>query len=241
MITDLKKLWQEAFGDPESFIDGFFTTGYCPERSMTIAEDGMPVAALYWFDGYANGKKMAYIYAVATKKEYRNRGLCRRLMELTHQRLSTQGYSGAILVPGSESLFGLYEKLGYQTCCYVEEFSCLGQGTLPFTTISAQEYGQRRKSYLPHGAFIQDTVAFDFLETYLQFWAGEDWILAGAVQDGCLQVQEFLGNQNKATAITGALGVEKANFRTLGTNRPFAMYYSLDGTAAPTCFGLPMD
>ena len=113
MITDLKKLWQEAFGDPESFIDGFFTTGYCPERSMTIEEDGMPIAALYWFDGHTNGKKMAYIYAVATAKAQRGKGLCKTLMEDTHSHLKNLGYAATILVPGEKGLFAMYEKMGY--------------------------------------------------------------------------------------------------------------------------------
>ena len=124
MITKLKKLWKQAFGDSDAFIDTFFELAYSPDRCQYLTETGQLVSMLYWFDCTFKGKKIAYIYAVATHEAYRGKGLCRRLMETTHQRLKTQGYAGAILVPANEALFRLYEKLGYRTCCYVNQTTC---------------------------------------------------------------------------------------------------------------------
>ena len=112
-IPQLRRLWQQAFGDTDEFLEDFFCVAFSEERCATTEEDGKIAAMLYWFDCAWEGKKVAYIYAVATDEAYRNRGLCRALMESTHEKLQSLGYAGAVLVPGSLSLFSLYKKLGY--------------------------------------------------------------------------------------------------------------------------------
>ena len=92
-IPALRLLWKEAFGDSDAFLDGFFRTGFDAARCR-CTED--VAAALYWFDCTWKGKKLAYVYAVATAEASRCRGLCRMLMEDTHRHLETLGYAGAI-------------------------------------------------------------------------------------------------------------------------------------------------
>ena len=75
----LRTLWQLSFGDSEEFIAGFFASGYCPRRCRCAAENGNVAAALYWFDAEFRGQKFAYLYAVATHPDFRNRGLCHGL------------------------------------------------------------------------------------------------------------------------------------------------------------------
>lgn len=241
MITKLRRLWQEAFGDSDSFLDGFFATAYSPERCQTLFSGDSLAAALYWFDGEVSGKKYAYIYAVATAKAFQNQGYCRKLMEKTHSRLKDLGYQGALLVPGESGLFKLYEKLGYQVCCTVSEFSCQGSGRISLEEITAGEYARQRQRYIPEGAFLPDDTAMGFLQTYGRFWKGENWLLAASVSDGCLHVQEYLGDAENAPAITGTLGASQGNFRTLGKDRPFAMYHPLTHAPAPRYFSLAMD
>lgn len=241
MTTELKQLWQEAFGDGEAFIEGFFRTGFSTDRCHYLLQDGDVAAALYWFDVFCGQQRLAYLYAVATKQALRGQGLCRRLMEDTHQRLKVAGYSGAMLVPGTPTLFTLYEKLGYTTCSYVKEFSCGASEACGCRRLAGSEYAQLRRQHLPNGAVVQAGACVDFLETFCSFWAGEDWLLCGSVRQGALQVQEYLGPEEKAPQITAALGAEKAHFRTPGTERPFAMYYPLANTPAPKYFGLAMD
>ena len=109
-IPRLTDLWQEAFGDSREFIGKFFRTGFAPERSA-VADGG--AGALYWFDCLWKGKKIAYIYAVATQKKSRGKGICGKLMAYTHQVLKDRGYAGAILVPADENLSQMYGKMGY--------------------------------------------------------------------------------------------------------------------------------
>ena len=104
MNKQLKDLWQLAFGDGEAFIDLFFRTGFSPERCLYLTENGQVTAALYWLDCEYRGQKQAYIYAVATHPEHRGKGLCRKLMDMTHEGLKEQGYHAALLRPADDGL-----------------------------------------------------------------------------------------------------------------------------------------
>ena len=222
MIADLKALWQEAFGDSESWLDSFFVNCFSENRHHAIWEDKKPVSALYWFDCELNGHKLAYIYAVATGKNCRGRGLATRLMGETHEILKEKGYVGAILVPGEKNLFDFYEKIGYRTATAVREFTAVrGDTPIPLRTIDAENYVNLRKQYLPPNAVEQTGESLALLELY----AGEDFLLAANVRENTLYVQELLGNTAVAPGILAALNLPHGNFRTPGQDRPFAMFF----------------
>ena len=107
-IPALKQLWQEAFGDDDAFLESFFSVAFSPNHCRCLFLSGQVAAALYWFDCSWKEEKVAYIYAVATDKAFRGRGLCSALMKDTHKHLFSQGYRGAALVPGNQGLFQLY-------------------------------------------------------------------------------------------------------------------------------------
>lgn len=243
MIADLRKLWQEAFGDSDDTLDAFFSIAFSPNRYHCILENGIPVSALYWFDCSLGGDKLAYIYAVATLQSHRGRGLAHRLMEETHAILKSKGYAGAILVPGTEALFSFYEKLGYHTTTTVTEFSCAsGETAAKIAPISHREYARLRKHYLPAGSVVQEGETLRFLETQGQFYKGDDFLLAGGVAEDTFLAQELLGNAQAAPAILRALHIPKGRFRTPGEGRPFAMYLPLrEDSSKPAYFGLALD
>ena len=93
-IPCLRQLWQQAFGDSDAFLDKFFQVGFSFDRCQCIRHGADIAAALYWFDCTWNSKKVAYIYAVATDKAHRGKGLCRRLLEDTHAHLRAMKTSG---------------------------------------------------------------------------------------------------------------------------------------------------
>jgi hypothetical protein len=39
MIADLRKLWQQAFGDSDETLDAFFATGFSPDRCHYLMEN----------------------------------------------------------------------------------------------------------------------------------------------------------------------------------------------------------
>ncbi len=286
----LRLLWQEAFGDSEEFLDTFFNTAFSPDRCRCVTINGQVIAALYWFNctrktdntNTLTNTPIAYIYAVATAEEYRGCGICHKLMENTHTHLAGLGYEGAILVPGDEGLFRLYENMGYHACAYINEFECAAANISDAGTplqfhaassshmkpeayiipdistptacdipiyesllqpVSLSEYARLRRLYLPSNGIIQENENLTLLETYATLYAGHDFLLACHGKGELLNGIELLGNTKKAPAIIKELGYQKGVFRTIGNERPFAMYYSFNDSnlIPPVYFGLAFD
>lgn len=236
----LRQLFQAAFGDSDAFLDRFFATGFHPRRCRCVTVDGQIAAALYWFDCDFAGEKTAYLYAVATSEAHRGKGLCSRLMADTHALLKGMGYAGAILVPGSESLFRFYEKMGYQTISCAREFTCeAGETSLPMEQISGEEYAIARRQLLPRNGVLQEGKSLRFLESCWQLYAGDGWCMAAATDGGILYAMELLGSAD-APGIVASLGCKQGHFRTPGSN-PFAMYFPLCRETVPGYFGLAFD
>jgi len=240
----LRSLWQEAFGDGEEFLDLFERTSYSPERARALFCDGVLSAALYWFDCECRGEKVAYLYAIATAKEARGRGFCRALMENTHEHLKKLGYAAAMLVPSEESLFGFYEKIGYQTATQVSEFSCLAEGEpMELVRIDEAEYAKLRRIMLPEGGVVQEGVSLSYLAAQAELYRGDGVLLAARNEEETLIGIELLGNLECAPRILQSFQKRQGRFRSVGKNRRFSMIYTLREQKAilPTYFGLAFD
>lgn len=242
-LPGLRALWKQAFGDSDAFLDGFYSNGYSPQRCRLVRLEGHVAAAVYWFDCACQGQPMAYLYAVATHRDYRGRGLCRSLLADTHRHLKELGYAGTLLVPHGLPLFAMYEKLGFSTICQVKKFDCAaGPEKAALRQISPAEYAALRRSYLPEGAVIQEGQMLVFLSGFSAFYAGDGWLLCATLEDGRLFGSELLGDPGAAPGILAALGATQGSFRTPGGDIPFAMYQPLcPQCPLPSYFGLPMD
>ena len=242
-IPTLRALWQEAFHDPDDFTDLFFSKGYSPDRCHHIDENGIPVSALYWFDCQLEGRKLAYIYAVATLKSHRGKGLGGQLLRETHEILRSQGYAGAILVPAGKDLFDFYRQFSYETATTVARFSCeQGDAPVAIREITPEEYVHLRSVYLPEGGVVQEGQVMVFLQGYCRFYAGADFLLIGEALPEGLRAQELLGNREAAPGILKALGFAKGRFHTPGEDEDFAMWLPLQADCPkPAWFGLALD
>jgi len=241
-IPALRAFWQQAFGDTDAFLDSFFALAYSADRCRCVMDGDTIAAVVYWFDCSWEEKRLAYLYAVATDKGYRKRGLCRRLMEDTHAHLYLAGYDGCILVPGSVALFGMYEKMGYTTCSYIREFECAADKPIPLRKLTSTEYAVLRRQYLPLGGVVQEQEVLALLQAQAAFCAGENCLFVYTLEGRELTVHELLGDETIAENIVAALGCTEGNFRAPGNEKPFAMYHPLtDGQSAPAYFGLAMD
>ena len=152
-------LWQEAFGDTEEFIDGFFCTAFSPSRCRCMVINKKVVAALYWMDVRLGELRYAYIYAVAVAKSRRGKGLGRTMLEDAQAHLAFRGYDGALLVPQTEDLRSMYRKLGYCDCTTVAEFPAeAGDTPVALQRIDREEYSRLRKAALPAGSVLEEEV-----------------------------------------------------------------------------------
>lgn len=240
-IPGLRRLWKQAFGDSDEYLDLFFGTAFSPDRSLCAVEGETVAAAMYWLDSECCGKRIAYLYAVATDENFRGRGLCRQLTEEAHRILQARGYSGAVLVPAEPGLFIMYGKMGYRNCASVVEWQVCADRPITLTALSKEEYAARRRERLPEGAVIQEGKTLDLLAGMAEFYSGEGVLLTAIRAGDSLWVPELLGDKSKAPGITAALGAKAGKFRGPGADKDFAMYHGFDGSPAPTYLGFALD
>lgn len=242
-ISGLRILWQEAFGDTDEFLDYFFSVAYSPDRALCVKQDGQVVGAMYWFECECRGIPTAYIYAVATAKEYRGKGICHKLMYQAHKILKSIGYRIAILVPSEKSLFEFYAKMGYGVCSNIHKWECAAKDLgVSVTEIDKDEYAYLRRQYLPEGGVIQERENIDFLAMQMNLYKGDGFVMAAKPHNGTLYCSELLGDTDNVSGIAYALNCSKGVFRTSGGTTPFAMQIRLDKTSLPpTYFGLAFD
>lgn len=243
LIPGLRRLWKDAFGDTDAFLDAFFRTAYDAERCRCVIEDHEPVAALYWFDCELDGAKLAYIYAVATAHAHRGKGLCRMLMEDAMVVLTYTGYQGALLVPQEPWLIEMYGKMGFVPATGVSEFHVMAADTpIPVRRIGPTRFARRRRELLPHQGVIQTGENVLFLNTQAALYMGDGWLAAAIEVDGMLWCPEFLGDPALAPGLVKALGYREGSFRVPGSDRPFSMFRPLaEDCPTPSFFGLAFD
>ncbi len=139
----LKALWHEVFGDTDVYIDTFFRELYRPGMASVVEEDGKIVAAAYAVPFGA----VRYIFAVATKPEYRGRGYGRAVV------LAAAGGEPAYLCPASATL-----RCWYALTMRAKTVSYRSNAPLPAVCrkITAEEFKTRREAWLdgiPHAKY----------------------------------------------------------------------------------------
>lgn len=231
-VPDLRRLWQAAFGDSDAYLDIFFSTAYAPERALVLHREDELLGGAYWLDCALDGKKMAYIYAVAIDPAVQNLGYGTRLMEGLHDHLAREGYAAALLVPGSDPLRHYYRRFGYRTLSWHDEFTAQPGVPVPITRIDGAHYAQLRRQFLPPNSVLQESENLALLSALAFFYQGEDFI-AAVSEETCL---ELLGNTACASGITASLDLNRCRFRTPGSGRPFAMGKSLTAEELPDAF-----
>ena len=242
-LAGLRQLWKEAFGDTDVFLDAFFERAFSPYRCRCVTENGAVLAALYWFEVSCNTQRFAYLYAVATAKSHRGRGLFSTLLADTKEILAAEGYHGILLVPESESLGRMYEKFGFFPCTSVRTATAeAGAEPEEFREIGPGEFARLRRKLLPPDGTLQEGADLDLLATQCHFWAGENWLAVGQIYDGRLVLQEFLGDERQIPGLLRALDVPRGTFRAPGGEEDFAYLLPLrPDCLRPAYFGLALD
>ena len=234
--TMWKALWSAAFGD-NGWIDSFFRTAYRPENTLAIFREGQLAAGLAWMDVTCEGRRLAYLYAVATAPEYRHQGLCRELMAKTQEVLTSRGYDGSVLVPADDGLRRMYAGMGYRNFGGVENLTLPAGAPVPLWEVTPQEYAALRRNYLPVGGIVQEDGAIEYLAQSARLCAGDGFLLAAAEDEP----MELLGATSPAAGILGALGKGLGTFRLPGA-APFAMFRPIcNDSWTPAYFGLAFE
>lgn len=238
----LRQLWQEAFGDSDSFLDAFFQTAFSPERCLCAMEEEVLLGALYWLDVELSGQKWAYLYAVATAIHSRGKGVCHALMNAACEKLKKAGYEGIILVPGTPELGRLYQSMGYSAFGGIREITCkAGAAPVSVKEVDGKTYAALRRKLLPAGGVVQEGENLGFLQTQARLYAGDGIVMAASKTQGTLTALEYLGDPALCAGVLTTLSCDRGVFRMPGET-PFAMCRPLkEETQIPAYFGLAFD
>lgn len=191
-VPGFVSLWQEAFGDSERSIRAFFD--HFPGCvSYAAEEDGRIVSMVHALPQLLSPRTLAaYIYAVATDRGCRGRGLCAGLMAFAEADLKRRGIQCAVLRPGEPSLFDFYGRMGYRA-----DFT---RRRLPFpggTPISREDYAALRETLIPVPHLIADDRLLSYAEAMygLTFYRTETGIAAAAETYVAEVLPEDLGGE----------------------------------------------
>lgn len=167
-LPAITALWGEAFGDGPDAVAFFFES--FPDCRSYVAEEAGAITAMVHAlpQTLSPDLPAAYLYAVATGKTHRGKGLCRELMAFAEADLASRGFRCCVLTPGEESLFRFYEKLGYKTAFTRNRAACSGG-----RPISAEAYAALREQVLtaPHMVYDLRTLEYAAAVYGLTFYA----------------------------------------------------------------------
>lgn len=131
---EMRQMWHEIFGDEITEIDSFLIR-HGDAMPLIHKENDAVVSMLYIVPLQMWDRRVAYIYAVATKPEYRGRGIASKLLSEALQFIETsRQFDIAALIPSSTESKRLYERLGFEDTQMPMEFPTsdyLGTGFIP--------------------------------------------------------------------------------------------------------------
>ena len=131
---EMRTMWYDIFGDELHEIDSFMVN-HSDAIPLIHKENGEVVSMLYIVPLQMVCKKVAYIYAVATKPEYRGRGIATRLLSDALRLIKDNGqFDMVALIPSSTESKRLYARLGFEDTQMPMEFPAndyLGTGSAP--------------------------------------------------------------------------------------------------------------
>ena len=117
---EYRKIYESSFSDDAVWVDWMMRSIYADADAMLLDDEkgSRAVSALllrvYGWRYFGSRLDMAYIYGACTLPRYRAHGHMHRLLDESLRRALERGDAMCSLIPASESLYGYYEKFGFQ-------------------------------------------------------------------------------------------------------------------------------
>ena len=118
-IPEIKKIWDQSFDDPLSYVDFLFDKVMDPNDTLVYEDEGeivsMAMSIYCSFKHHDDSIPCVYIYGCATRPDKGGRGLMTELISCVESNALARDCQMAVLVPGNRSLFRFYGKRGYSS------------------------------------------------------------------------------------------------------------------------------
>lgn len=109
-----KRLWKEAFGDPDDFIDRFLIRYYSRRRVLSVCDGERMLSMLHLIPFRSEAGRTLYLYGVATAADHRGRRLASGLMDEALERARREDCDLLMLIPAEAGLRDFYGRFGFR-------------------------------------------------------------------------------------------------------------------------------
>lgn len=110
-VSSLKELFKSVFDENDDALELFFKRIFKPDICYVCYDGDELIAMVYIIPTTLNSRKAGYLYAAATKDEFRGAGVMKGLI---HYALSITAQEVCVTLPASDSLYDYYAKLGFK-------------------------------------------------------------------------------------------------------------------------------
>ncbi len=209
-------LWQEAFGDSLEAVEMFLDKRYQPQNTVVCEENGKIASMLFLLEGnvLAKGRllKAYYLYAAATLKEFRGKGIMSKMLCESKSLAESRGVDVICLKPAEESLYGFYAKHGYKSVFSVKRasFKCRRESVNIIENRCEDNASAREKALNCFDRFIWDNNAIDFAFEQHKYYGGKvledcNGYCLYSVGDGICTVKEYCFTHQKINEILSSI------------------------------------
>lgn len=118
-VPYLRLNWSVSFGDTDEYLDFFFSRRFIPDNTLVALAGEKVVSQLFLLPATLRTQEdempVDYLFAAATHPDYRGQGVMSLLLDEARTICRQRGIDAIVLLPGNETLYGYYEKHGYET------------------------------------------------------------------------------------------------------------------------------
>ena len=231
-VDDILSLWIEAFGDSEEVTRLFLQAIHIEKTGFgAFSPAGVLASMMFLIPAELRVHEQIapcrYVYAVATRKEFRRKGLMRQLHALAAEEARAEGATALVLVPATPSLFSLYKMMGYRTRFFLgaRKIVVTDNPSVVLTECLPEQFLNEREKLLN-----THTISFDFSEEYqpirfplMRKTGASFFMVHGGIQEGYLCVEQtkeqmiILETNLTGQALSDACGAlaKQTNFRQI--------------------------
>ncbi len=263
-LPRFKTLWQLCFGDDAEDIDRLIACLYAPGTGLALEAEGQVQTMMLTLPVTLVGRAgealpARYGYALCTHPSAQGRGYGRALLAWAEEQAAAAGCAAATMVPGEESLFAFYRKLGYRRAFprRTQSGSAAPVPDAAIAPVKPEEYGALREALLAGTAHFCYPLPFLEAQQALSLSSGgglytvtvgDARYLAAAEgwNEPTLVLRELLGPTEAApaaaSALAGALGKGRWLLRAPGAGEPYGMVKWLGEARLEGCYlGLSLE